>query len=530
MSIAPTRMIERTKRRHPAAEREACVVEVHEHSPPTLFHSGEPFRLERLPVGSRIVYPPPPLKGLIDVDAAICAALDSPLGMDPLDSLLSPGMKLDDRLRRHQPAAAADEDARHPRPRDRARARARLPRRRRGHPPDRRARAAPPDDAGRAQARRRRRGSSTSSIPTGSTTTTPRTRTRSSTSARPATARPSSFQARRRVRPADLREHQHRHDGRRPQVGRGRARARTTASRRTTTSTRCATRSPSWTRRSPSCTTAPTARATSSRPPSRSSTSRRRSTTTCTTGRSRSWPSPRRAGRRASRRPSRRSKRTTDRMNPKLRRAAFHKSAAPYAVTGVHGRRGRARARGHARALRAAAGRRRPRPGRHRHRRAALPRPVQRQLDPQPDPRHVHGARVLLQPLPGRAARARGRRDDLHAPGHARVPPGPSPVVRRLLRGGAERDDRPGGDREALREELRRGRVVPPPVPDELRLPRRAPVLHVVLGRARAPAPGRRDLRRRRPRGLPPAWASAAPTRCATRWRWPSRSSAAIRR
>src|SRR6478752_2435003 len=94
MSIAPTRMIERTKRRHPAAEREACVVEVHEHSPPTLFHSGESFRLERLPVGSRIVYPPPPLKGLADVEAAIAAALDSPLGMDPLNSLLSPGMKL----------------------------------------------------------------------------------------------------------------------------------------------------------------------------------------------------------------------------------------------------------------------------------------------------------------------------------------------------------------------------------------------------------------------------------------------------
>jgi hypothetical protein len=94
MSIAPTRMIERSKRRHPATEREACVVEVHENSPPTLFHAGESFRLERLPVGSRIIYPPPPLKGLIDVDAAISAALDSPLGMDPLDSLLRPGMKL----------------------------------------------------------------------------------------------------------------------------------------------------------------------------------------------------------------------------------------------------------------------------------------------------------------------------------------------------------------------------------------------------------------------------------------------------
>jgi hypothetical protein len=93
MSIAPARMIERP-RRHVAAEREACVVEVTESSPPTLFHSGEQFRLERLPVGSRVVYAPPPLKGLTDVDAAIAAALDSPLGMDPLDSLLSPGMKL----------------------------------------------------------------------------------------------------------------------------------------------------------------------------------------------------------------------------------------------------------------------------------------------------------------------------------------------------------------------------------------------------------------------------------------------------
>src|SRR3954465_6403664 len=94
MSIAPTRMIERSKRRHPAAEREACVVEVHDPPPPPLFPPGGSSRLERLPVGSRIVYPPPPLKGLIDVDAAIAAALDSPLGMDPLDSLLSAGMKL----------------------------------------------------------------------------------------------------------------------------------------------------------------------------------------------------------------------------------------------------------------------------------------------------------------------------------------------------------------------------------------------------------------------------------------------------
>ncbi len=45
-----------------------------------------------------------------------------------------------------------------------------------------------------------------------------------------------------------------------------------------------------------------------------------------------------------------------------------------------------------------------------------------------------------------------------------------------------------------------------------------------------APAPRRRDLRRRRPRRRAAGWASAARTRCATRSRWPSRSWAAIPR
>jgi len=100
VSIAPVprrapagRMLERI-RQSSASERDACVVEVHEGSPPTLFHAGETLRLERLPVGARIVYPPPPLKGLADLDAAIDAALDNPLGSDPLDALLRPGMRL----------------------------------------------------------------------------------------------------------------------------------------------------------------------------------------------------------------------------------------------------------------------------------------------------------------------------------------------------------------------------------------------------------------------------------------------------
>jgi hypothetical protein len=93
----PPPMVERPvpdSRLRPAAERDACVVPVTSGSPPTLFHAGDSLTLERLPVGSRIVYPPPPMKGLADPSAAIAAALDSPLDMDPLDAMLRPGMRL----------------------------------------------------------------------------------------------------------------------------------------------------------------------------------------------------------------------------------------------------------------------------------------------------------------------------------------------------------------------------------------------------------------------------------------------------
>jgi lactate racemase len=55
---------------------------------------GEGFRLERLPVGSRVVYPPEALPVLDDPDAAIRHALLHPLDSEPLPALLRPGMKL----------------------------------------------------------------------------------------------------------------------------------------------------------------------------------------------------------------------------------------------------------------------------------------------------------------------------------------------------------------------------------------------------------------------------------------------------
>ena len=57
-------------------------------------HEGEGFRLEKLPLGSRVVYPPESLPGLRDVDAHIRRALANPLGSEPLRELLRPGMRL----------------------------------------------------------------------------------------------------------------------------------------------------------------------------------------------------------------------------------------------------------------------------------------------------------------------------------------------------------------------------------------------------------------------------------------------------
>ncbi len=75
--------------------RPGIVVEVDRQTPPTLMFSGEGFRLERLPVGSRVVHPNEPLAGIDDVDAAIEAALCEPMGdRAPLPELLRAGMRL----------------------------------------------------------------------------------------------------------------------------------------------------------------------------------------------------------------------------------------------------------------------------------------------------------------------------------------------------------------------------------------------------------------------------------------------------
>ncbi|MCC7265697.1 MAG: DUF2088 domain-containing protein [Candidatus Latescibacteria bacterium] len=59
-----------------------------------LFHYGEGLRYEQMPAGSRLIYGPPPLPAIADVDGAITRALDHPLDSPPLSACLRPGMKV----------------------------------------------------------------------------------------------------------------------------------------------------------------------------------------------------------------------------------------------------------------------------------------------------------------------------------------------------------------------------------------------------------------------------------------------------
>ena len=75
--------------------RPGFVLEVDRSTPGTLIWHGEGFRLERLPAGSRVVYPAEPIDPLADPDGAIRQALENPVGdSPPLSALLRPGMRL----------------------------------------------------------------------------------------------------------------------------------------------------------------------------------------------------------------------------------------------------------------------------------------------------------------------------------------------------------------------------------------------------------------------------------------------------
>lgn len=63
-------------------------------SPPMMFNAGDGFHYEKLPEGTRVIYPPGPVDPVSDPNVAIERALLEPIGMEPLHELLHPGMKL----------------------------------------------------------------------------------------------------------------------------------------------------------------------------------------------------------------------------------------------------------------------------------------------------------------------------------------------------------------------------------------------------------------------------------------------------
>jgi hypothetical protein len=70
------------------------VVTIDTDSAPRILFYGENFLCEDLPVGTRVIYPRRPLKGVPNRTAAIRYALNHPEEMPPLYALLEPGMKV----------------------------------------------------------------------------------------------------------------------------------------------------------------------------------------------------------------------------------------------------------------------------------------------------------------------------------------------------------------------------------------------------------------------------------------------------
>src|SRR5215212_1957629 len=70
------------------------IVYIDKDSAPRIMPNGEDFILEDIPIGTRVIYPNPPIKGLPNREAAVRYAVNHPLEMEPLYALLEPGMRV----------------------------------------------------------------------------------------------------------------------------------------------------------------------------------------------------------------------------------------------------------------------------------------------------------------------------------------------------------------------------------------------------------------------------------------------------
>ena len=64
------------------------IVYIDKDSAPRIMPFGEDFILEDIPIGTRVIYPNPSIKGLPNREAAIRYAINHPLEMEPLYALL----------------------------------------------------------------------------------------------------------------------------------------------------------------------------------------------------------------------------------------------------------------------------------------------------------------------------------------------------------------------------------------------------------------------------------------------------------
>ncbi|HEY6299017.1 MAG TPA: lactate racemase domain-containing protein, partial [Candidatus Binatus sp.] len=80
--------------RHEVGARKELVVKLNRRSERRIIPYGEEFLFEKLPAGTRVIYPPPPLDPLADPDQAIRYALLHPENQDPLFAQLSPNMRV----------------------------------------------------------------------------------------------------------------------------------------------------------------------------------------------------------------------------------------------------------------------------------------------------------------------------------------------------------------------------------------------------------------------------------------------------
>ncbi|HEX8638357.1 MAG TPA: lactate racemase domain-containing protein, partial [Pyrinomonadaceae bacterium] len=70
------------------------IVYIDKDSAPRIMPFGEDFILEDIPVGTRVIYPNPPIKGLPNREAAIRYAINHPIDAKPLYAQLEPGMRV----------------------------------------------------------------------------------------------------------------------------------------------------------------------------------------------------------------------------------------------------------------------------------------------------------------------------------------------------------------------------------------------------------------------------------------------------